>query len=81
MKKSEMIKALAKRLNVSQKEAKRHLEAFFSLTGESLACGNEVSLRGFGEFYVSEGNASQIGGKPKKRVRFKAGTELNSFAN
>lgn len=87
MNKSELIDAISEKAGISKVSAKVALEAFVSVTSESLKKGDKIALVGFGTFTVSErsartgrnpqtGAAIEIGAK--KSVKFKAGAELNS---
>jgi DNA-binding protein HU-beta len=90
MNKSELVSALAHKTNQTQVEAKAFLEAFTDIVSETLKSGDKLTLVGFGTFDVQDvaartgrnprtGEAIQI--KGKKKPRFKAGTDLNSFVN
>ncbi len=86
MNKTELTKVLADKTGKSQKEAKAFLEAFESTVQETLSKGDKITLIGFGTWDVQKiaartgrnpatGKAIQI--EAKKKVRFKAGSELS----
>jgi nucleoid DNA-binding protein len=50
---TEMVKTLAARLQISQKEARRHFHHLFAAIAESLQKGEKLVLRGFGAFEAS----------------------------
>lgn len=85
MNKAELVKALADKTGKSQKEAKAFLEAFESTVQETLSKGDKVTLIGFGTWDVQDVPArtgrNPRTGEPlkiqaKKKIRFKAGSEL-----
>lgn len=53
MKKQDLIKALAKKLNISQDSASRNLDALTTIISETLVSGEEVSITNFGRFSVA----------------------------
>ncbi len=52
---TEMIKTLATRLKITQKEAGRHFHEMFAVISASLQKGEKVVLRGFGAFGAAPG--------------------------
>lgn len=82
---TELIAALAKKTGASKTKAKETLKALFEIIEDALAAGDDVSLKGFGRFYIvsiSSGyyrnpkTGESIRTKDKKKVRFKAGSHL-----
>ncbi|MDZ7289865.1 MAG: HU family DNA-binding protein [candidate division KSB1 bacterium] len=51
---TEMIKTLATRLKITQREARRHLRNLFTAISERLQEGESVRLRGFGTLGTTE---------------------------
>jgi DNA-binding protein HU-beta len=90
MNKAELIAAIAAKAEITKVDAKKALDAFIEVSGESLKKGERLTLVGFGSFSVSERSArtgrnprtgSKIKIDAKKVVRFKAGSELNDMVN
>lgn len=90
MHKKDLIEAVAKKTEKSQKEVKETLEAILSTISDTLKKGDKVTLIGFGTFSVQQTKArtgrNPQTGKPmqikaKKKPRFKAGAELSSKVN
>ncbi len=87
MNKAELISAIANEANLTKADAKKALEAFINVTGETLKGGDKITLVGFGTFSILD-RAARTGRNPrtgqnikieaKKSVRFKAGAELNN---
>jgi nucleoid DNA-binding protein len=78
----ELIKAFAHRINADEKQASEILIDFIDLLTDTLQNGETIQIDNFGIFVVEEDpEAQQIDGKKRKRVRFKAGTDLNSFVS
>jgi len=85
--KTELVDALAKKLDKSKKEVSGIVDAVFDEISESLAKGDEVALIGFGTFEVRE-RAARTGTHPqtkeplnipsKKAPAFKAGKALKA---
>ncbi|MFT5581470.1 MAG: DNA-binding protein HU-beta [Psychromonas sp.] len=90
MNKAELIDAIAADSGLSKADAKRALDGFVTVTGQSLKKGDRISLVGFGSFSVSN-RAARTGRNPqtgkeikiaaKNVVKFKAGSELASTVN
>lgn len=90
MNKTELIKALADLTGKAQTETKQFLEAFTETLTEALSKGESITLVGFGTFSILETKArtgrNPQTGKPiqikaKKKVRFKAGSDLTEKVN
>ena len=85
MNKTELVKKIAEKAEISQAQAKSVLEATLESVKESLHGGDSVQLIGFGTFSVSE-RAARTGKNPrtgeqiqiaaKKIAKFKAGAGL-----
>ena len=85
MNKTELVKKIAEKAEVSQAQAKSVLEATLESVKEALQGGDSVQLIGFGTFSVSE-RAARTGKNPrtgekiqiaaKKIAKFKAGAGL-----
>ena len=85
MNKTELVKKIAEKAQVSQAEAKTVLEATLESVKDALKAGDSVQLIGFGTFSVSE-RAARTGKNPrtgekiqiaaKKIAKFKAGAGL-----
>lgn len=57
---SELIKLLAERQNISQRQAHRIVTRFFGLISDHLAAGHHVILRGFGSFDTRNVTAREV---------------------
>ena len=85
MNKTELVKKIAEKAEISQAQAKSVLEATVESVKEALQGGDSVQLIGFGTFSVSE-RAARTGKNPrtgekiqiaaKKIAKFKAGAGL-----
>ncbi|MCI6860613.1 MAG: HU family DNA-binding protein [Prevotella sp.] len=85
MNKTELVKKIAEKAEISQAQAKSVLEATLESVKEALQGGDSVQLIGFGTFSVSE-RAARTGKNPrtgeqiqiaaKKIAKFKAGAGL-----
>lgn len=85
MTKVELIRQIANRASMSQKDAEKALKAFTEAVTEALKEGDKVTLVGFGTFEVSE-RAGRTGRNPQtgepveipasKSPKFKAGKAL-----
>jgi nucleoid DNA-binding protein len=82
---TELIKLLAERQDISQRQAHRIVTRFFGLISEHLAAGSHVVLRGFGSFNTrdappremrvpSTGETVQL--PAARRVHFRASPKL-----
>jgi DNA-binding protein HU-beta len=86
MNKGDLVKEIAKKAKITNKEATAALDSFIGGVSTSLKKGEKVTLVGFGTFSVAK-RAARNGrnpqtGKPlkiaaKKVAKFKAGTELS----
>lgn len=90
MNKSELVEAMAKKADLSKKDAAAALDAFIETTAGALKKGDKVTLIGFGTFEVAkraarEGKNPQTGEKIKikasKAPKFKAGKALKDTIN
>lgn len=54
MTKSDLIKVVAKRANLTKKAASDAIETLFDEVNRGLAKGNKVVISGFGTFYLSQ---------------------------
>ena len=85
MNKSELIEALAERINVPIREAASITNTIIDTMSDALARGESIEIRGFGSFVVKEygsytGRNPKTGEKiqvaPKKLPFFKVGKDL-----
>jgi len=90
MNKSELIEALAERINMPIREAGSITNILIDTMTEALANGESIEIRGFGSFVVKEygsytGRNPKTGQKikvsPKKLPFFKVGKELRERVN
>ncbi len=90
MNKSELIKAVADKNDISLEEAVIVVNTFFTTIREELLQGNRVEIRGFGSFKIKEYEGYQgrnpksgqhVRVKPKKLPFFRPGKELKEFLN
>ena len=90
MNKTELVAAIAKKTELSKKDAEKALKAFTDVVAEELKKGEKIQLVGFGTFEVSE-RAAREGRNPKsgetmliaasKSPKFKAGKALKDLVN
>ena len=90
MNKAELIDAVAKKTELSKKDAEKAMKAFTDVIAEQLKKGGKVQLVGFGTFEVSE-RAAREGRNPQtgetmtiaasKSPKFKAGKALKDMIN
>ena len=88
MNKTQLVDAIAKKASITKVDAKKALDAFINVTGETLKAGDKIALIGFGSFAVAK-KPGRTGRKPrtgasikiaaKNVVKFKAGAELNAL--
>ena len=88
MNKSELIEAIAKKADLSKKDAEGALNAFTEEVGKALKKGDKVQLIGFGTFEVAK-RAARTGKNPQtgeaikipasKAPKFKAGKALKDI--
>lgn len=90
MNKSQLIKTLSDKEDISVDEAAIIVNTFFDAIKESLKKGDRVEIRGFGSFKIKEyggyqgrnpstGEIVQV--KPKKLPFFRVGKDLREFLN
>ena len=90
MNKEELVQEVAKKANVTQKEAAEVLSAWVDTVQKTVAKGKKVTLVGFGTFAVSE-RAARTGRNPRTGeaiqipashvVKISAGSKLKDAAN
>ena len=88
MNKTQLVDAIAKKASITKVDAKKALDAFINVTGETLKAGDTIALIGFGSFAVAK-KPGRTGRNPrtgasikiaaKNVVKFKAGAELNAL--
>lgn len=85
MNKSDLVKALAKKENLTEKESQAIIDLVFDGFTETLRKGGRVEIRGFGSFSIRNygayrGRNPKTGGpvsvKEKRSAFFKTGKEL-----
>jgi integration host factor subunit beta len=90
MNKSELIKTLAERENLSMEDASLIVNTFFDSIKEALKQGRRVEIRGFGSFKIKEykgyigrnpSTGEEVEVKPKKLPFFRVGKELKEHLN
>ncbi len=90
MNKSELVEAIAKKAELSKKDAESVLNALTDTVGKALKKGDKVQLVGFGTFEVVK-RAARTGRNPQtgkeikiaasKAPKFKAGKALKDLVN
>ena len=90
MNKSELVEAIAKKAELSKKDAEAVLNAFTEEVGKALKKGDKVQLVGFGTFETVK-RAARTGRNPQtgeeikitasKSPKFKAGKALKDLVN
>ena len=90
MNRAELIAAMAKKADLTQKDAEKALKAFTEVVADELKKGDKIQLVGFGTFEVGEraareGRNPQTGKSMKiaacKAPKFKAGKALKDAVN
>jgi len=90
MNKSELIAALSRKENLTEKQASDAVNLIFKSFNDELKKGNRIEIRGFGSFVVRDydaytGRNPKTGGviqvEPKKLPFFKVGKELKEKVN
>jgi integration host factor subunit beta len=90
MNKSDLINALGKRENLTERQATEAVNSIFKSFGDQLKKGGRIEIRGFGSFVVRNygsyaGRNPKTGGTiqvtPKKLPFFKVGKELKEMVN
>ena len=66
MNKTELVTAMAKRANLSQRDSERALDAFLEILGDTLSQGDKIQLVGYGTFEVRE-RAERTGMNPQTK--------------
>lgn len=88
--KTDLIRAVAEKAVMTQKDAARAVDALLEAVQEAVARGEEVRIPGFGAFVVKERGERQgrdirtgetITIPPRKVVAFRAGKELREAVN
>ena len=88
MNKSQLVDAIARNAKITKVDAKKALDAFIEVTGETLRSGDKIVLVGFGSFSVAKkpertgrnprtGAAIRIA--PRTVVKFRAGAEWSDM--
>jgi len=87
MNKTELVAALAEKMELNKKDAEKALVAFTNIVTEELVKGEKVAITGFGTFEVAN-RAERVGRNPKtgepmtiaatKAPKFKAGKLLKN---
>jgi len=87
---SEIIRQLAEKTNLTQKDTDSFISEFFEVIKDNLATGNDISFVGFGGFSVAKREARE-GRNPKTGetiqiaaknvIKFKAGKGLSDSVN
>ena len=90
MNKTELVEAIAKKADLSKKDAEAALKAFTETVGAQLKKGDKIQLVGFGTFEVAK-RAARTGKNPQtgaaikipasKAPKFKAGKALKDLVN
>ena len=90
MNKTELIAEIAKKADISKKDAESALKAFTDTVGAQLKKGDKIQLVGFGTFEVAK-RAAREGRHPQTRAtmkiaasktpKFKAGKALKDLVN
>ena len=79
MNKTDFIKAVAEKAELSQKDTKAVYEAIVETIHEEMKKGERLSLVGFGSFYVSERAARKgINPRTRKAIQIKASKSIKS---
>ena len=90
MNRAELIAAMAKKADLTQKDAEKALKAFTDVVADELKKGDKIQLVGFGTFEIGE-RAAREGRNPQtgetmtiaacKAPKFKAGKALKDAIN
>ena len=88
MNKSQLVDAIARNAKITKVDAKKALDAFIEVTGETLRSGDKSVLVGFGSFSVAK-KPERTGRNPRTGaairiarrnvVKFRAGAELSDM--
>ena len=75
MNKKELGLILARRMNITQVEAKRLTNALFDILMEEISSGVSVKISGFGSFYLRP----KLRGSFRRRIVFRPGKTLKAM--
>ena len=67
MNKSQLVDAIARNAKITKVDAKKALDAFIEVTGETLRSGDKIVLVGFGSFSVAK-KPERTGRNPRGRL-------------
>lgn len=90
MNKNDLVKAIAEKTDLTQKEVGAVVDEFVELTTKTLKKGDEVAIAGFGKFVVRKRAAREsVNPRTKQKVKvpacmapaFKAGKALKEAVN
>jgi DNA-binding protein HU-beta len=90
MNKAEFVDQIAKKADLSRREAETAIDAALNTIEEQLSRGGEITLTGFGKFHVADRGARQgrnpqtgepIQIKASRVARFSAGSKLKQVVN
>jgi DNA-binding protein HU-beta len=90
MNKSELVDAIAENSGLTKTDVEKVINSFVGVTQRALKGGDDVSLVGFGSFFVKDTagrsgrdfkTGASISIPPGKSVRFKAGKNLKDAVN
>jgi DNA-binding protein HU-beta len=90
MNKAEFVDQIAKKADLSRREAETAIDAALNTIEEQLSRGGEITLTGFGKFHVADRGARQgrnpqtgepIQIKASRVARFSAGSKLKQAVN
>lgn len=88
MTKSDLVKAIADKAGVTNKDSDKFLNALIEVVSETLVKGEDISIIGFGSFSVAERSACKarnfqtgelVDVAASKTVKFKAGKTLKEL--
>lgn len=66
MNKSQLVDAIARNAKITKVDAKKALDAFIEVTGETLRSGDKIVLVGFGSFSVAKKpERGRLSGSPR----------------
>lgn len=76
MNKSELVKAIAKELETTEKSANKFVDAFVKVTTDAVADGEKVTLVGFGTFEPAEYKGREgYNPKTKEKIEIPGGVK------
>ena len=76
---TDLIRHLARQLDISQTQAKLLLKQELAALADQLEQGNEVVIRGFGKFSLRESTSGLATGNRKPTVIFKASQKFRDL--